>query len=294
MDHDAEIVRLNVGGSLYSTTKQTLLREEDTFFNQLFEADALEKYSQVVLLLSDGTYFIDRDGELFVYVLDYLRSGKLILAENFQKVAMLREEAIFYQLDRLQQQLATYYTARNIAKGVITNGGLLTNNAEIAGGHITLGYRGTFAFGRDGQADVKFRKLHRILVCGKVSLCREVFGETLNESRDPDREGHERYTSRLYLKHQCLEKACDTMAEKGFKLIATCCSGANGLATPAHSMISSQTSATTQQELMNQRNSADYEEQRWAHYTEYVFYREPSFPAMITLPATSTYFTNFP
>lgn len=62
-------------------------------------------------------------------------------------------------------------------------------------------------FSRDGQADVKFRKLHRILVCGKAQLCREVFGETLNESRDPDREGAERYTSRLYLKHQCLEKA---------------------------------------------------------------------------------------
>ncbi|VDM49590.1 unnamed protein product [Toxocara canis] len=124
------------------------------------------------------------------------------------------------------------------------------------GGYITLGYRGTFAFGRDGQADVKFRKLHRILVCGKISLCREVFGDTLNESRDPDREGHERYTSRLYLKHQCLEKACDTLAEKGFKLIATCCSGANGLATPAHSMVSSQTSTNTQQVFARVRGGA--------------------------------------
>lgn len=26
---------------------------------------------------------------------------------------------------------------------------------------------------------------------------------------------------------------------------------------------------------MNHRNSGDHEEQRWAHYTEYVFYREP-------------------
>lgn len=77
---------------------------------------------------------------------------------------------------------------------------------SFSGGFITLGYRGTFAFGRDGQADVKFRKLLRILVCGKAQLCREVFGDTLNESRDPDREGAERYTSRLYLKHQCLEK----------------------------------------------------------------------------------------
>jgi hypothetical protein len=75
-----------------------------------------------------------------------------------------------------------------------------------AGGFITIGYRGTFAFGRDGQSDIKFRKLNRILVCGKVQLCREVFADTLNESRDPDREGVERYTSRLYLKHQCFER----------------------------------------------------------------------------------------
>lgn len=35
-------------------------------------------------------------------------------------------------------------------------------------GSITVGYRGTFAFGRDGLVDVKFRKVNRILVCGKV------------------------------------------------------------------------------------------------------------------------------
>jgi hypothetical protein len=75
-------------------------------------------------------------------------------------------------------------------------------------GYITLGYRGTFAFGRDGQADVKFRKLNRILVCGRATLCREVFSDTLNDSRDPDREGYQRYTARLYLKHQSLEKVC--------------------------------------------------------------------------------------
>ena len=35
-------------------------------------------------------------------------------------------------------------------------------------GAIVVGYRGTFAFGRDGMADVCFRKLTRILVHGKV------------------------------------------------------------------------------------------------------------------------------
>ena len=37
-----------------------------------------------------------------------------------------------------------------------------------AAGTIVIGYRGTFAFGKDGLSDVKFRKLTRILVHGKV------------------------------------------------------------------------------------------------------------------------------
>jgi len=41
-------------------------------------------------------------------------------------------------------------------------------------GYITLGYRGTFGFGKDGLSDVKFRKLSRLIVSGKVALCREV------------------------------------------------------------------------------------------------------------------------
>ena len=59
----------------------------------------------------------------------------------------------------------------------------------MPGGCIIVGYRGTFAFGRDGLADVKFRKISRILVSGKVTLCRQVFKDTLNEGRDPDRAG---------------------------------------------------------------------------------------------------------
>uniref|UniRef100_A0AC35U7E1 Protein-tyrosine-phosphatase n=1 Tax=Rhabditophanes sp. KR3021 TaxID=114890 RepID=A0AC35U7E1_9BILA len=68
--------------------------------------------------------------------------------------------------------------------------------------------------------------------------------------------------------------ACDNLAEKGFKLVATCSSGANGLATAGFSVLGSQMNAN-QQDFVTKRNSGDFEEQRWAHYTEYVFYREP-------------------
>lgn len=46
----------------------------------------------------------------------------------------------------------------------------LTAGIEGAAGTLIIGYRGTFAFGKDGLSDVKFRKLTRILVHGKVSI----------------------------------------------------------------------------------------------------------------------------
>ncbi|KAI6193538.1 hypothetical protein M3Y96_01028800 [Aphelenchoides besseyi] len=287
---EGEVVQLNVGGARFATTKSTLIsREPDSFFTQLVQADDVgdlpEPWRSAACRLDNGAYFIDRDGDLFAYVLDYLRNGKLLLPDNFKEIARLREETSFYQLVGMNQQLLPYFNIRYPTKngiGNYTNGTGIISALET-GGFITLGYRGTFAFGRDGQADVKFRKLHRILVCGKAQLCREVFGETLNESRDPSGESTERYTSRLYLKHQCLERACDNLAEKGFKLVTACSSGANGLAAP--NAIGSQ-GGGSQQEYMAQRSSGDFEEQRWAHYTEYVFYREPQVCPSIS-PLTS-------
>ena len=88
-----------------------------------------------------------------------------------------------------------------------------------------VGYRGTFAFGRD-MSDVKFRKLTRILVHGKVNMCKEVFKDTLNDSRDPDRgQDGDRYTARYFLKHTVLEQAFDQLCEAGFRMVGSCASG---------------------------------------------------------------------
>ncbi|KJH44531.1 K+ channel tetramerization domain protein [Dictyocaulus viviparus] len=264
-----DIIDLNVGGMHYSTMRQTLMKEADTLLFRI--ADGSSILPKGVIQFDNKKYFIDRDGSLFSHIMNYLRTGKFILPEGFKDTLRLRDEIEFYEIDRLRSALDSQVIPLHPRESDISNGGLC---AREPGGYITLGYRSTFAFGRDGQSDVKFRKLHRILVCGRVTLCREVFGETLNESRDPDGQSDgERYTSRLYLKHQCLERACDMLAEKGFKLVGTCCSGANGLAIPNHSVVTS-TLSSSQTDLMNHRNCGDYEEQRWAHYTEYVFYRE--------------------
>ena len=60
----------------------------------------------------------------------------------------------------------------------------------------------------------------------KVILAREVFGDTLNESRDPDRGGtNDRYTSRYFLKHSSIEQAFDALLDAGFYLGGCCGTG---------------------------------------------------------------------
>jgi hypothetical protein len=54
---------------------------------------------------SKGKVFIDRDGVLFRYILDYLRNSTVVLPENFHEKARLRAEAEFFQLEGLLKSL---------------------------------------------------------------------------------------------------------------------------------------------------------------------------------------------
>ena len=70
-------------------------------------------------------------------------------------------------------------------------------------------------------------------------LCREVFGDTLNESRDPDRGGTmDRYTSRFFLKHTSLEQAFDALLDAGFYLGGCCGTGTATSATGKFQILS--------------------------------------------------------
>ncbi|XP_004703201.2 BTB/POZ domain-containing protein KCTD8, partial [Echinops telfairi] len=120
--------------------------------------------------------------------------------------------------------------------------------ADKRSGFLTLGYRGSFTALRDNQADAKFRRVARILVCGRIALAKEVFGDTLNESRDPDRPP-EKYTSRFYLKFTYLEQAFDRLSEAGFHMVACNSSGAAA--------------------FVNQYR----DDKIWSSYTEYIFFR---------------------
>jgi hypothetical protein len=240
------IVELNVGGVNYTTSLSTLTCESNSLLGDLFTGKtAISQDSQ-------GRYFIDRDGQLFRYIIDYLRNRKVLLPETFKECERLKAEAEYYRLSDLVSQLST---TKKLSLTLPTTPPPASPGFG-ANGYITVGYRGSFAFGRDGLADVKFRKLTRILVAGKVAICREVFGESLNESRDPDHGHDDRYTARYFLKHLCLEQAFDNLQEAGFRCVGACGSG---------------TSCGTGTEPL--KPGIDSDENRWNHYNEFVFCR---------------------
>ncbi|KAJ8406018.1 hypothetical protein AAFF_G00309060 [Aldrovandia affinis] len=211
-----------------------------------------------------GRYFIDRDGFLFRYVLDYLRDKQVVLPDHFPEKGRLKKEAEYFQLPELVRILTTddlkhspedYFhsdcedTSQGSDLRIYPPPSFIPADRKY--GFITVGYRASCTMGRESQADTKFRRVPRILICGRISLVKEVFGETLNESRDPDRPP-ERYTSRFYLKFKHLERAFDMLSECGFQMVAC--------------------NSSVTASFVNQCT----DDKIWSSYTEYVFYRGPS------------------
>ncbi|XP_028292283.1 BTB/POZ domain-containing protein KCTD12.1 [Gouania willdenowi] len=263
----SEIIELNVGGQVYVTRHKTLVAVPDSLLWTMFSKKAPKELARD----SKGRFFLDRDGFLFRYILDYLRDLNLVLPDYFPEKSRLQREADFFQLRDLAKRLSPHVSKENSISEEISQSDteegaqpsaapdtLRTVSAAVRfpsldsrkSGYITIGYRGSYTIGRDIQTDAKFRRVARITVCGKTSLAKEVFGDTLNESRDPDRPP-ERYTSRYYLKYNFLEQAFDKLTEVGFHMVACSSTG-----TCAY-------------------NSNDPNEDKiWTSYTEYVFCRE--------------------
>ncbi|KAK7141579.1 hypothetical protein R3I93_015660 [Phoxinus phoxinus] len=249
----SDVIELNVGGQVYYTRHATLTSVPNSLLGKLFSTkkDISNDLAQDI----KGRYFIDRDGFLFRYVLDYLRDKNVVLPDYFPEKGRLKREAEFFQLPELVKILTPDdYIHNDFDEASQGSDQRLfpvsyLDARDRCYGFITVGYKSSCALGRD--ADPKARGIPKIFICGRVGLAKEVFGDTLNESRDPDR-ASERYTSQFSLKFRHLERAFDMLAESGFHIVA--CN--SSLTTSPHN-----------------RHTDD---RNWANNTEYVFYRGPS------------------
>ncbi|XP_038147026.1 BTB/POZ domain-containing protein KCTD3 isoform X2 [Cyprinodon tularosa] len=92
-----EIIQLNVGGTRFSTSRQTLTWIPDSFFSSLL--------SGRISTLRDetGAIFIDRDPTAFAPILNFLRTKELDL--RGVNISVLRHEAEFYGITPLVRRL---------------------------------------------------------------------------------------------------------------------------------------------------------------------------------------------
>ncbi|XP_042195983.1 LOW QUALITY PROTEIN: BTB/POZ domain-containing protein KCTD16 [Callorhinchus milii] len=297
-----DVVELNVGGQVYFTRLCTLTSSPNSVLGRMFGGHRPEMARD-----GRGRFFIDRDGFLFRYILDYLRDRAVLLPELFPEKQRLRREAEYFQLPDLVRMLSPaeggdhrgdhrdhhHHRGGSPGGGVPDETGATHSDdpdscrraaatpgvgaggqgvgggggAERKAGFITLGYRGPGPPGRDGVPGPDprlFRRVPRILACGRVGLLQEVFGDHVNESRDPDRTP-DRYTSRFYLRHRQLERAFDTLADSGFSLLGSNCS----LSGPPGATGTTGATGTAP-------GATGTEDRAWSSYTEYLFYRSSS------------------
>lgn len=111
-------ITLNVGGTYFVTTKGTLKKEPKSFLCRL--ASCQDDVDQLNELGSDrdesGAYLIDRSPVYFEYVLNYLRTNKLIYETSSQLQGILLE-AEFYNI----QSLISICRSRLTELGQLTN-----------------------------------------------------------------------------------------------------------------------------------------------------------------------------
>jgi len=96
-------VKLNIGGIKYETTRSTLMGEQGSMLHAMFSGNYDVKPDE------EGYIFIDRDGNYFGYVLNYLRNRTVFLPENDNVLLLnLKQEAEYFQLEGLLMIIKKY------------------------------------------------------------------------------------------------------------------------------------------------------------------------------------------
>merc|ERR1711997_326527 len=97
-------VHIDVGGKIYTSSLDTLTKFPESKLSKMFTGSI-----PIVLDTLKQHYFIDRDGEMFKHILNYMRTGRSILPDNFGHLELLLEEARYYELQDLVTQLTNLH-----------------------------------------------------------------------------------------------------------------------------------------------------------------------------------------
>jgi len=124
-----DIISLNVGGTRFETTRQTLLHDPGSMLARMFDPVSP---LQPGVKRGDDSFFLDRDPAYFRPVLNYLRTGQLTLDSSVDPTAVLYE-ARFFGLSQLETLVNARVAELNQSKD---GGGAKPRNDEF---HLNVG-----------------------------------------------------------------------------------------------------------------------------------------------------------
>ncbi|KAG7524640.1 hypothetical protein JOB18_015073 [Solea senegalensis] len=83
-------------------------------------------------------YFIDRDGHMFRYILNFLRTSKLLIPDDFKDYSLLYEEARYFQLQPMLAELERWRQDQELSRVSRPCECLVVRVAPDLGERITL------------------------------------------------------------------------------------------------------------------------------------------------------------
>lgn len=95
---ETDIIQLNVGGVKYDTTRTTIKEGGTSMLSQLISGG-------IPTALLHGRIFIDRDGQLFAHILNYLRNTENWTPPTTVDSTSLKREAEYYGLMKMAEML---------------------------------------------------------------------------------------------------------------------------------------------------------------------------------------------
>ena len=127
-------IHLNVGGKDFATSRDTLLKFPESRLGRICmkhtgtigEKDG--KISTTGNQKQRRTIFIDRDGKLFRYILNFCRTSKLVLPKHFEEIELLHEEAVYYGIPSLIAETKSRLKIEE--KSLMKNGDKMTSSTS--------------------------------------------------------------------------------------------------------------------------------------------------------------------
>ncbi|KAK1172847.1 hypothetical protein AOXY_G5530 [Acipenser oxyrinchus oxyrinchus] len=126
-------VHIDVGGHMYTSSLATLTKYPESRIGRLFDGT-----EPIVLDSLKQHYFIDRDGHMFRYILNFLRTSKLLIPDDFKDYSLLYEEARYFQLQPMLAELERWKQDRELGRFSRPCECLVVRVAPDLGERITL------------------------------------------------------------------------------------------------------------------------------------------------------------